>query len=331
MLHVILYKTSTEVIQDLPLSKLEYSLSNSSNYAWIDLISPSDADLQSVFERIFPIHRLALEDVLQEEGTAKIGNFGDYLTVVFHFLEPSSNALDITVVEYAAIVGRQILVTVCQESDQSFERELSELSRGPHIETAENLGAAGLLYRLMDRKAAISRMQVENLENRLEAQGDLIFSRDLSSVSRHQLMDEILSVKATALRIHRSLAPQVKVLEDLGNFHFAVIPTSSRIYFLDVQDQIQYLVSKSASVRDLATSTIATHLTLANHRLNEVMKVLTMIATIFIPLTFVTSIYGMNFRYMPELGWSWSYPAVLIFCILVALVMLLFFKFRKWF
>lgn len=331
MLRVTLSRPDGVGTQDFPLSRLEYFLTSISSYAWIDLACPTDDELNSVFKEVFPIHGLAMDVVLQEEGTSKIGNFGDYISVVFHILEPSPDSLSLDVVECAAIIGHQLLITVNHHSELCFEKERREFNEFQGFETAESLGTAGLLYRLMDRKAEISRQQVESFEDRLESQGDAIFNRGLSSKSQHMLMDEILSAKASALRIHSTLAPQVQVLEELGNLHFAVIPSSSRIYFLDLRDHVQYLVSKSASMRDIATSTIATHQTIVSHRLNEVMKVLTMIATIFIPLTFVTSVYGMNFRFMPELGWYWSYPAVLIFCLFVALIMIFYFRYRRWF
>ncbi len=330
MLQVVLCRPNGNVVQDLPLSKLANYLLDGGSYAWIHLACPSEGELQSVFEGDFPIHSLALDDVRQKEGTAKIDNFGDYIVVVFHALEVSGNVLDPEAVEYVAILGRQYLITVRYVPEATFGQEAAELSRAQHVAATENLGPAGLLYRLVDSKAAASRLHMEEFEARLEGLGDVIFSRNLSPASQHQLMDEILTAKSTALRMHRILLPQAQVLAELGHSSYAVIPASSRIFFQDVQDQAQYLVSKADSLRDLATSTMTTHLTLANHRLNEVMKMLTMIATIFIPLTFVTSVYGMNFRNMPELHWIWAYPTVIVFCLLVALTMLLYFRRRRW-
>ncbi len=331
MLQVILCRPDGKVIHDFPLSKLEYHLLDGGSYAWIYLAEPTEQEIESVFNGAFPIHSLALDDVRQSEGTSKIDNFGDYIVAVFHALEVGESPLDLRMVEYTAVVGRQHLITVRFGPDPLFGREAGELSQRQHVEVKEELGPTGLFYRLIDRKAAISRQHIEDFEDRLEALGGVIFSGNLSPSGQHQLMGEILTTKSAALRIHRMLAPQVQVLAELGSSHFAVIPAGSRIFFQDVQDQVVYLVSKAASVRDLATSTMTTHLTLANHRLNEVIKVLTMIATIFIPLTFVTSIYGMNFRNMPEIHWYWAYPAVIVFCLLVALIMLIYFRRRKWF
>jgi len=330
MLQVVLCKPNGDVVPDLPLSKLAGYLWDEGSYAWIHLTCPSERELKSVFAGDFPIHSLALDDVRQKEGTAKIDNFGDYVVVVFHAWEVSDDALDPEAVEYVAVMGRQYLITVRYVSEETFGQEAAELSAAQHVVAQEDLGPAGLLYRLVDRKAAASRLHMEEFEARLEGLGDVIFSRGLSPAGQHQLMDEILTAKSTALRMHRTLLPQVQVLAALGHSHYAVVPAGSRIFFQDVQDQIQYLVSKADSLRDLATSTMTTHLTLANHRLNEVMKVLAVIATIFIPLTFVTSIYGMNFHTMPELHWVWAYPTVMVFCLLVASIMLLYFRRRRW-
>ncbi len=330
MLQVVLCTSKGNLIQDLPLSKLTHYLWDGASYAWINLVCPSEEELKAVFEGGFPIHSLVMDAVRQEEGTAKIDNFGDYIVVVFHALEVFGSALELGTVEYVAILGRQHLITVRYVPDATAGQETVELSKAQHVVAEENLGPAGLLYGLLDRKAAVSRSHMEEFESRLEGLGDVIFSHSLSPGSQHQLVDEILTAKSAALRMHRTLVPQAEVLAKLGYSKYAVIPSSSRIFFRDVQDQVQYLGSKADSLRDLATSTMTTHLTLANHRLNEVMKMLTIIATIFIPLTFVTSIYGMNFRNMPELNWSWAYPAVLVLCLLVALIMLLYFRHRRW-
>lgn len=294
---------------------------------WLDLVAPTQAELALVFQDIFPIHPLAFEDVCHYEAAPKVDSYGEYVVVVFHSVQGQEAPMSLDTVEHTAVIGRNILITVTF-ADRHFFAQYRQHTR--HHEDGLALGPALLFYHLINQQAVVSRRHIEAFSDMLESLGDIIFTENLSTASQHQIMEDILTAKSTALRLHRVLAPQADVLARLGRDHYPVIPPEARIFFRDTQDLALHLVALTSSLRELATSTMTTHLTLANHRLNEVMKILTMIATIFIPLTFVTSIYGMNFRHMPEIHWVWSYPVLLIFCAVAVAIMLFLFKRKKW-
>ena len=158
--------------------------------------------------------------------------------------------------------------------------------------------------------------------------GDIIFQG--RPESENALLDEILTAKSSALRVRRILLPQREMLEHLAHDDLSTIPTESRIYFQDLYDHILRLADLADSMRDLVNGTMTTHLTLSSNRLNEIMKVLTIISTIFMPLSFVAGIYGMNFEFMPELEKPWAYPLVWLVFLLLPAVMLYYFRRRKW-
>lgn len=312
------------------LPELPQMLETGKADVWINLNQPSAREMAQAFERIFPIHPLAAEDVRQFEGTPKLDNYGSYLVVVFHSVVQSpESAFEVATAEHTAILGRQVLLTVTNQGHPPCFTHAHAPRH--HRDAGLRNGPSRLLYELMDRQVDASRHVLENFEAVIESLGDVIFTRDLSMGSEHQIMEDLLTAKTTALRLHRILKPQATVLARLGDEKFAVIPAEARIFFQDAHDQAVHLAHMSESLKDLATSTMTTHLTLANHRLNEVMKVLTMIATVFIPLTFITSVYGMNFSTMPELSWRWSYPAIMGGCALLVAVMLLWFRRKRWF
>jgi magnesium transporter len=126
------------------------------------------------------------------------------------------------------------------------------------------------------------------------------------------------------------LLPQRELFEHLANDDLSTIPNEARIYFQDLYDHITRFADLAESMRELVQGTMTTHLTISSNRLNEVMKVLTIISTIFMPLSFVAGIYGMNFQHMPEIAARWGYPAVWIIFLLIASVMILFFRRRHW-
>ena len=161
----------------------------------------------------------------------------------------------------------------------------------------------------------------------LERLGDDIFH---SHEEERDLLNRLLKAKSSALRLQRILTPQRELLGRLSTGEYRVIPSNVRMYYRDIYDHLARLANLADSMRDLSSSTIETHLALVNNRMNEVMKVLTMVSSIFIPLSFIAGIYGMNFEFMPELEIWWFYPLIWFVFISIAVTMILIFRKRKW-
>jgi magnesium transporter len=185
-----------------------------------------------------------------------------------------------------------------------------------------------LLYEILDRQVDGYMNLIDQFERRIEELGDLIFQSTASNESA--ILNEILTAKSSTLRVRRILLPQREVFEHLAHDDLSAIPSETRIYFQDLYDHITRFADLAESMRDLVQSTMTTHLTISSNRLNEIMKVLTIISTIFMPLSFVAGIYGMNFDYMPELRWPFAYPLVWLIFITIAGSMILFFRRRRW-
>ncbi len=327
MLDIVLRRPDARVQWNPTHETLQACLHEDKSLVWLDLVMPSQQELAFVLRDLFPVHALAFEDAWQQEGTPKIDNYGDYVEVVFHSMHAQDIPLHLEIVEHTVIIGHKILITITFAHDDFFGH--AKEVEGHRYQGLAH-GPAKLFYELMDHQVDQSRECLERFEGALDSLGDVIFTRNLSTASEHQIMEDILSAKSTALRLLRIVEPQAKVLFQLGHEHIGCIPPETRIFFQDTHDQALHLIALTAALRDLATSTMTTHLTLANHRLNEVMKVLTMMATVFIPLTFLTSVYGMNFQYMPELRQAWAYPAIWGICGIVVVAMLVFFKRKRW-
>lgn len=337
MLNVTVCTQDGRVLRNPADAELKRMAERGQCNVWFDLHDPTEDELSRILDDFTDVHALTLQDVRQPVRAPKVDNYGEYVVVSFHSLraqaESQAESFFLDTTGHTAIVGRQFLVTV-SASDGSPEASAPMAGEGhPREQWIQALqeGPALLLYRVLSRHADASRTGIEALESALESLGDVIFTEKLSQASQHQIVDDILTAKHTALRLHRILEPQAEVMAQLGRERFPVIPPDARIFFQDMQNRWLYQAALANTLRELATSTMTTHLTLANHRLNEVMKVLTVIATIFIPLTFVTGIYGMNFRHMPELQQPWAYPATIGLCLLAALAMFLVFKRKRWF
>lgn len=186
-------------------------------------------------------------------------------------------------------------------------------------------GADYLMYRLLDAivdgyfeiLVALGD-QIEELEKQLLSEPD-----DTTLAAIHHLQRELVFVR-------KAILPLREVLSQLQHEEGDLITSKTAPYFRDVHDHIIQVMDSVDTYRDMASNMLSNYLSIVSNRMNEVMKVLTVIATIFIPLTFIAGVYGMNFQYMPELGWEWGYPMVWVVMIGVVVGMLTYFKRKGW-
>jgi magnesium transporter len=233
--------------------------------------------------------------------------------------------MDIHTKETDVFVGPNYLVTIHELPSTTIGKMWNKEF---HQERGLARGIALLLYEILDRQVDGYMSLLDHFETRIEQLGDIIFLSKSSNDS--VILNEILTAKSSTLRVRRVLQPQREVFEHLAHDDLSSIPSEARIYFQDLYDHITRFSDLAESMRDLVQSTMTIHLTIASNRLNEIMKVLTIISTIFMPLSFVAGIYGMNFDYMPELRWPLGYPIVWVIFLIIAGSMLLFFRRRRW-
>lgn len=325
MLRVLYRHRSGTIIDDLKRDQIPEALRDSGARIWIDLHGSDAEEQRQVLERVFRFHPLAVEDAIQESHVPKIDDYGSYLFLVFHTFKLGDERMDIDTWELDMFLGSNYLITIHQQPSVTIEKLWDA---DYHREQGLTRGVAMLLYELLDRQLDGYIALMDEFELHVEELGDVIFTG--KSIDEHATLNDILTAKSSALRVRRVLIPQREVLMRLAQTDFGAIPADARLYFSDLYDHILRLSELAESMRDLVNSTMTTHLTLSSNRLNEVMKVLTIISTIFIPLSFIAGVYGMNFEYMPELGWRWAYPLVWLVFIGVSGGMLLFFRRRGW-
>ncbi|MEZ4659388.1 MAG: magnesium/cobalt transporter CorA [Caldilineaceae bacterium] len=325
MIRTLYRHRSGTQLMDLPGDQLLAAVQDKQARLWIDMQKPTEAEAKLVLEEAFHFHPLSIEDTLNDVHTPKMDDYGRYRYLVLHAIGMGDERMDIHTKELDVFVGANFLITVHEQPMSVIDAFWNEehhqskgLARGPVY----------LLYELMDRQIDAYIPLIDRFEERLEELGDLIFLN--GQTNDKTLLNDILTAKSSALRMRRILRPQSAIMEKLAWNEFSVIPHEARIYFQDVYDHLFRLSELADSMRDLAGSTIETHLTLVNNRMNEIMKVLTMISTIFIPLGFIASVYGMNFHYMPELERVWTYPLVWILFLLIAGGMIWMFRRRGW-
>jgi magnesium transporter len=323
----ILYRhRSTGIVAELPVEKLQTAVQDKLINLWIDMLAPTEAEWRLVLEQTFRFHPLAVEDAIQDVHVPKLDDYSSYLFLVIHTVSLGDEPMDLDTDEVDIFLGNNYIVTMHDRQRASIDRlwhmdlhETRGLSRGPSF----------VLYEILDRQVDGFIPILDEFEAHLEELGDVIFRSD-SQRGRALLLNDILTAKSSALRLRRILIPQRELVNRLAMNDYAVIPHDMRIYFRDVYDHMVRLADLSDGMRDLAGSTIETHLALANNRMNEIVKLLTIISTIFIPLSFVAGVYGMNFEYMPELHWRYGYLFAWAIFLVIGLALLFAFWRRGW-
>jgi len=273
--------------------------------------------------RHFDLHPLVLEDIMNTEQRPKMEDFGNCVFVVLKMLYPEGEETEIVVEQVSLILGQNFVISFQEREGDVFNpiRERIGKDRG----RIRKMGADYLAYALID---AVVDSYFAILERVGEAVEDL--EAGLVSDPKAQTLQAIHNLKREMIFLRRSVWPMREVVSALGRRESPLIHESTGIYLRDVYDHTIQVIDTIETYRDIISGMRDTYLSSISNRMNEVMKVLTIFASVFIPLTFFAGIYGMNFKYMPELEFRWSYPILLGALVTVGVSMFGLFKRRKW-
>jgi magnesium transporter len=289
---------------------------------WIDIQGFRDEACLRQIGKIFGIHTLALADAVNVPQRAKTQRYPDHLLVIIHAPDATYDGNE-RMPQVCILLARDYVVTF-QERRFGFFDDVRERLENPNG-LLRRSGASYLAYALVD--ALIDRYYPLLAE--ISEEIDQIEEQIYRSASP-ELVERLHALQRRTthlLRIHR---PQVDAIHQLARHDSALIPDPIRIFFGDVDDHARQILGSLEAARDSQTDAMSAILATLGHRQNEIMKVLTLVGTIFIPLTFVVGIYGMNFDYMPELRSRLGYPIVMGGMLVMAVVMLVWFRVRGW-
>jgi magnesium transporter len=290
---------------------------------WMNVTGLHDVEVIEKLGLQFDIHPLVLEDVVHTGQRPKFDDFGDYLFLVLNTLHTNEGTTEIATEQISLIVGPNYVISFQEMPEDPFEsvRDRLRQSKGRIRES----GSDYLAYALMDAV-------VDHYFSILEALGDRIEDMGVEAVNdpTPKTLHDVQRLKSTLNRLRRSIWPLREVISGLERGDSKLIAKATIVYLRDVYDHTIQVVEMVETFRDMASGMFDTYLSSVSNRMNEVMKVLTIIATIFIPVTFVAGVYGMNFHHMPELAWRWAYPAVLLIMLAIALWMVFYFKRKGW-
>ena len=293
------------------------------NVTWIDIDGVHKPEIIEKLGNCFGLHPLVLEDVLNTDQRPKIEDYGDYIYIVLKMISHNDKNHEIIADQISLIVGLNYVISF-QERHRNIFAQIKERIRHDKGQIRK-WGADYLAYALIDTIVDNYFVVIEKLGERIEEVEEELLTNPTS-----QTLQYIHDLKQEMMFLRKSLWPLREVINSLAREESAFIKKTTLIYFRDVYDHIIKVADTIETLRDMLSGMLDIYLSSVSSKMNSVMKVLTIIATIFIPLTFIAGIYGMNFRYMPELDWHWGYYAVWIIMVIIGVVMLLYFKKKKW-
>lgn len=295
---------------------------NSPTVTWINIDGLQDIGILEKIGRYFDIHPLILEDIVTTDQRPKIEESEDYAYIVLRMVYcDESNEL----------VSEQVSLVVASNFVISFQERVGDVFDPirDRIRTGKGrvrtMGPDYLVYVLMDAIVDNYFVILETLTDRIEDLEEKLVTDPTPEVLRM-----IHRSKRDLIYLRKSVWPLREVISRLERGESRIVRKTTQIYLRDVYDHTIHIIDTVETLRDMVTGMLDIYLSSISNRMNEIMKVLTIMATIFIPLTFIAGLYGMNFHYMPELDTRWGYPLVLIAMLFVALIMLAYFRGKRW-
>ncbi|MBN2029883.1 magnesium/cobalt transporter CorA [bacterium] len=301
--------------------KESFPFKNKPTVTWINIDGLHQVDIIDQIGQHFQIHPLVLEDILSVDQRPKCEDLGNYMQIVLKMITFKEN--EIQNEQVTLIIGDRYLISFQEKPGDVFEviRERIRTHKG----RIRQMGPDYLAYSLVDAIVDNYFLVIENLGENIE-----ILEDEVMTNPDNRTMQKLHTIKRNLLFLRKSIWPLRELISTLYNGESKLVKKQTMPYFRDLYDHTIRVVEMIETMRDMNAGMFDMYLSSISNKMNEVMKVLTIIATIFIPLTFIAGIYGMNFEYMPELKWRIGYFIVWGMMAVVAIVMVIFFKKRKW-
>ncbi len=288
MIRSLYYLPGKPIRKDIPPQEFTKLIRDRRALLWVDFVSEPPETCLPILEG-FGFHPLAIDDALQETHSPKLDDWGSYLYIVLNYMNVAEdkNHWETEVDELDIFLGQNYIVTHHDYPINAIEETWAACDRDPrNIQD----GADHLLYKITDNLVAAYMPVVEKIDAAIDRIEDQVFDRPSP-----RTLEQLFALKRILLAMRRILLPQREVLNKLARDDYKVIDPKDRIFFRDIYDHLVRLHDLNESLRDLVSGALDTYLSVINNRMNEIMKTLTIITVLFMPLTFLTGYFGMNF------------------------------------
>jgi magnesium transporter len=308
--------------QQVPADELR-QLTPADTFTWINLAGLHDIDMIRDIGEIFSIHPLVLEDITNTEQRPKIEYLKDQVFIILKHLTFDTEAMAIKTEQICVLLGKKYVLSFQEYKIGIFEPLRKRLEAAS--DRFYNYGMDYLFFAVMDIVVDNYDLALESIEMAMETLEDEV----LADPQKDHL-DKIHSLKKEVMNARRIILPMRELVRDVAFEDSPLLQDHNSAYFRDLHDHIVQLAEMIETLRETISGLMDTYLTHISNRMNEVMKVLTIVATIFIPLSFLAGVYGMNFEIIPELKWPFGYGLFWGLALSIGIGLLVFFRRRRW-
>jgi magnesium transporter len=311
-----------ELLEKLSIEQIKRFLETGEGLLWVDIEDVTNEDTE-LLSNVFRFHPLAVEDCTSKNiHPPKIDDFEDYLFIIVHGINYLIESEVEETTELALFLGKNYVITNHDVPMRSVSSMLDRIRKDGRLMSR---GADFLAHDLIDALVDNIMPTIEEMDEK----NDQLEDDALHEPKRETLMS-IMQLKRSILALTRVILPQREIVNRLSRGEYALISERAQIYYRNIYDHLVRIEMLTLGLRDMTESVLNTYLSSVSNRMNEVMKVLTLIATIFIPLTFIAGIYGMNFANMPELEWRYGYFGILIVMAVIGISLVVYFRRKSW-
>ena len=290
---------------------------------WINIDGLHQVDIIEKLGGQFELHPLVLEDILHAGQRPKLEDFDNYIYIVLKMLSYSEPKQKVEAEQVSLVLGPNFVISFQESIGDVFDHVRDRIRNAKG--RIRKMGSDYLVYSLIDAVVDNYFLILEKLGEKIE-----FMEEDLVAEPTQKTLQQIHGLKREMISLRKSVWPLREAVGAFDRSESVLIGESTHIYLRDVYDHTIQVIDTVETFRDMVSGMLDIYLSSISNRMNAVMKVLTIIATLFIPLTFIAGLYGMNFKYMPELEWRWGYPAIGLVMAAVAVTMLVYFRKKKW-
>lgn len=328
-MEIFVYRNSSDKIEeDFTAADLPELLADEEAMVWVDFLCETPeqaAEAKNILLNVFKFHYLTVEDCIETRNQPKVEAFPDYIYFILHGVKPEeTSSSNFVTKEMDGYLGNNFVVTFHTERFRSIKRVKQQVRATPY---ACKRGAAYLLHQVLDYLVDLYMPIVDDFDASINALEDRVF---LMKRDNNQILEEIMDLRRAVARLKRISSRQLDVLYRISHGEFDQIPENILPFYRDVYDHLLRISDLAESYKDLVSGLFDIHFSVTANKTNDVMKVMTIISTIMLPLSLIAGIYGMNFENMPELKTQNGYYLTLGLMILVALGLLVYFWRKGW-
>lgn len=323
-IHIIDY--DTKKFQEKEVKKIEecFPFKNTPSVSWINVSGINQTEVIKQLDDKFGLHPLVLEDIKNFEQRPRIEDFGNYIYIALRVLSYNEKKEEINSWQISIILAKNFVITFQSGKESDIFEPIRERIR-KYKGKIRKMGTDYLVYRIID-------IIIDRYFDILETFGDKVefLGEEILSNATLESIHMLHNLKKEIIQIRKAVWPLREVISNLERGESSLIKKATQVYLRDVYNHTIQIIDNIETTRDMLSELMDVYLSNINNRLNEVMKVLTVIATIFMPLTFLAGLYGMNFKYFPEIYWRYGYLLFWGIVIVIVISMLFYFKRKKW-